>query len=427
MHEPTIDFGTGTNRNEPIPSNNQNDGDKGGNVTPLDGKQDIEDITAGGAGGTRNEDVNAGETAGTNEDAGNDTAGQESQSNDDLTEGTIVAVDGVDYTVNKDGALVDAKGVLFKTADETKALLSESNVIGDGDLSIDNIRTTIGVDIVDEDGKPVTFDNTVEGISKYVNSVIALKSADIEKSAIQSLYDTYPVVKDFINHIAANNGDYKTFGQAPDRTGITLDKDNTTQQESIIRESFKEFGKGDPEGYIKYLKDSGSLYDEASRELAALQQVDANRKAQTAAQAEAAQAQAEADNKAYWASVKAIVDSKTIAGYQIPETIIINKDGKQTAATPNDFYNYLYATDKEGYSQYAKEMSSVKPEDVLQDEVLRAYLKFTGGSYKDLVNIAINKQEVKRLRVESNKGSRRNITITKPNGGKTDLNGIKLS
>ena len=107
--------------------------------------------------------------------------------------------------------------------------------------------------------------------------------------------------------------------------------------------------------------------------------------------------------------------------------IYVNKDGKQIAATPNDFYNYLYATDKDGYSQYAKEISSVKPEDAMQDEVLRAYLKFTGGSYKDLVNIAINKQEVKRLRVESAKGSRRNITITKPNSGKTDLNGIKLS
>ncbi len=420
MYEPTIDFGTGTNRNEPIPASNQD----GSGITPLDGVNEVEDINANKGGntppatGTETVPPVVTPPAG---DQNDDVA------TDDLTEGTIVAFDGIDYTVNKDGALVDSKGVVFKTADETKTLIAESNIIGNDDLNIDNIRTAIGIDVVDEDGKPVTFDNTTEGISAYVDHVIALKSADIEKSAIQSLFNTYPVVQDFINHIAANNGDYKNFGQAPDRTGISLDKENTTQQESIIRESFKEFGKGDPEGYIKYLIDSGALYDEASRELAALQQVDSNRKTDIAAKAEAARVQAEADEKDYWASIKNIVDSKTIAGYQIPETIIINKDGKQIAATPNDFYNYLYATDKDGYSQYAKEISYVKPEDAMQDEVLRAYLKFTGGNYKDLVNIAINKQEVKRLRVESAKGSRRNITITKPNSGKTDLNGIKLS
>ena len=420
MAEPTIDFGTGTNRNEPIPASNQD----GSNITPLDGVNDVEDINA-------NKGGNIPPAAGTETvpPAVTPPAGDQNDeaATDDLTEGTIVAFDGVDYTVNKDGALVDSKGVVFKTADETKTLLAESNIIGDNELNIDNVRSAIGIDIVGEDGKPVAFDNTTEGISNYVNSVIALKSSDIEKAAVQSLFDTYPVVQDFINHLAANGGDYKTFGQTPDRTGISIDKDNAAQQESIIRESFKEFGKGDPEGYIKYLKDSGSLFDEATRELAALQKVDGDRKANVVAQAAAAQAKAEADDKAYWASIKASIDSKKIAGYQIPETIIINKDGKQTAATPTDFYNYLYATDKDGYSAYAKEASNVKPEDAMQDELLRAYLKFTGGSYKDLVNIAINNQEVKRLRVESNKGSRRNITITKPNGGRTDLSGVKLS
>lgn len=423
MAEPSIDFGTGSNRNDPNPVNNQN----GNDSTSLDGTTEVTNLDAAVAGGAASGVPAAAANEDTNAATANESNTDTASATEDLTEGTIVALDGADYTVNKDGALVDSKGVIFKTADETKALLAESNVIGNNDLNIDNIRNVIGVDVVDEDGKPVTFDNTTEGISAYVNNVIALKSADIEKDAINSLYTTYPVVKDFINHLTANNGDYKTFGQAPDRTGITLEKENTSQQESIIRESFKEFGKGDPEGYIKYLKDSGSLFDEASRELAALQNVDTNRKAALETQAQAAIAQAEADDKAYWNSVKSIVDSKAIAGYQIPETIIINKDGKQTAATPNDFYNYMYATDKDGYSQFAREMSLVKPEDALHDQVLQAYLKFTGGSYKNLVDMAINKQEVRRIRVESAKGSRRNITITKPNGGGTDLNGVKLS
>ena len=427
MPIPNIDFGLSGGKADSVPAADGGNNGGGSDPTPLDGQQEITDINAGGGSDTNANGTKGGEQGGEQGGAGTGTENKDNNNEpDSIEEGTVVDVDGASYTVNKDGALVDDKGIVFKTADEFKTLLAESNVSGDNDLTIDNVRSAIGIDVVDEAGKPVTFDNSVEGISAYVNHVIALKSNEIEQSAVNSLFETYPVVKDFINHLAVNNGDYKTFGQNPDRTGISIDKDNAAQQESIIRESFKEFGKGDPEGYIKYLKDSGSLFDEASRELAALQQVDKTRKADLEAKAEAAKANAEAADKAYWTSVKSIVDSKTIGGYQIPETIIINKDGKQTAATPADFYNYLYATDKEGYSQYAKDMATVKPEDTLQDEVLRAYLKFTGGSYKDLVTMAVNKQEVKKLRINSSNSSRRNITITKPNGGKTDLNKVQL-
>ena len=42
MAEPTIDFGLGSNRNEPIPASNQD----GSDITPLDGVKDVEDINA---------------------------------------------------------------------------------------------------------------------------------------------------------------------------------------------------------------------------------------------------------------------------------------------------------------------------------------------------------------------------------------------
>ena len=62
------------------------------------------------------------------------------------------------------------------------------------------------------------------------------------------------------------NGTPKGFGDIPDRSGIVIDPENKMQQEAIIRMAAKEFGNESlNDNYIKYLNDSGSLFDEAKR------------------------------------------------------------------------------------------------------------------------------------------------------------------
>ena len=127
------------------------------------------------------------------------------------------------------------------------------------------------------------------------------------------------------------------------------------------------------------------------------------------------------DSTNYWNGVKQVIDSHKIAGYQIPDTIIVERDGKKVSVTSNDFFNYLYRTDKDGLTGYARDVKATKPEDALQDEILRAYLKFTGGTYADLVKMAINEEKVKTLRLQS-KGRKAagQMKITPPTNPNTE-------
>ena len=236
------------------------------------------------------------------------------------------------------------------------------------------------------------------------------------------MYTKHPVVKDFINYLTVNNGDYTGFGEIVDRSGVVIDEANSTQHEQIIKVAFEEFGrKGNVDAYIKYLKDSGSLLDVAKEELAALQESDKEAKAAREAQAKAIeQAQIE-DTAKYWTNVKKTIDARVIAGYKIPESFIIERDGRKLNTTPDDFFNYLSRPDaKLGKTGYQSDLDKMSDEEAMNQDLLDAWLKFTGGSYKDLVSIAIKEQEVKKLvlKAKSNKTAAGAVKITKPTSKK---------
>lgn len=322
----------------------------------------------------------------------------------DLVAGTVISIGEESYTVDSEGNLVDKDNKIFKEAAEVKEYLAQFEVDENKETPIDvnSIIKAVGVEVTDENDKPITFDNTPEGIAQYVNEVIELQKQEIAQAGVQTLLDKYPIVADFLNYYVANGNDARGFGEVKDRSSITIDENNIAQQEAIIREAYKENKRhGDVDAYIKYLKDTNALLDVAKSELAGLQQADAALKEQ---QAKEAQARLEAERKAeadYWNGVKAVVDSKEIAGYKIPDTIIINKNGKQIAATPNDFFNYLYQVDDKGYSRYERDLAARDAKEQLQDDLLRAYLTFTGGSYSNLVDLAVTNKETKNLRLKA--------------------------
>lgn len=322
----------------------------------------------------------------------------------DLVAGTVISIGEESYTVDNEGNLVDKDNKIFKEAAEVKEYLAQFEVDENKETPIDvnSIIKAVGVEVTDENDKPITFDNTPEGIAQYVNEVIELQKQEIAQAGVQTLLDKYPIVADFLNYYVANGNDARGFGEVKDRSSITIDENNIAQQEAIIREAYKENKRhGDVDAYIKYLKDTNALLDVAKSELAGLQQADAALKEQ---QAKEAQARLEAERKAeadYWNGVKAVVDSKEIAGYKIPDTIIINKNGKQIAATPNDFFNYLYQVDDKGYSRYERDLAARDAKEQLQDDLLRAYLTFTGGSYSNLVDLAVTNKETKNLRLKA--------------------------
>lgn len=424
------DFGYGGTSGQP--TNNSGASENG---TDLDtGKLDI---TGAGGGNAADltvapipDDIEDEEQIDDSTDTNNDKGTNEDNNDSSaLVEGTQIEVDDSTYTVDKDGNLLDKEGNIFKEAKDVQEFIKSFDTIEgeETELSIDAIKDRLGVDILGENGKPVEFENTPEGVAAYVESVIEQRQDEFAKAGVNQLLETYPIVQDVLNYYIANGNSLDGFGELKDRSNIVIDEKNIAQQEAIIRESFKEFNKrGNVDEYIQYLKDKGMLYDTAQEELQGLVDADMQTKEELAEAAREAAIKEQQESEAYWTSVNEVIKNRKIAGYEIPETIIVNRDGKKIAATPTDFFNYVYQVDQQGKSRYHEDLAKLTPEQKRDDSLLRAYLRFTGGSYADLVNLAIKDKEVTTLRLKAKENSKRTAriippTTNKPKGSKTDF------
>lgn len=412
---PEIDFGfggeqstdvtppaAGGNGNDPVPPTEEKTDISTGNVETSNGATDLN---------KSNNNANKEEPKNEEKEKGSETIQNE------FAPGTKFELDDKTYTVDENGNVIDDKGAIFKEAKDVAEWVKSFNVddTNENSLTIDNIIKAVGTEIVDDDEKPIQFENTADGIKSYIDAVVEVSKQDVTEAALNTLFTQYPFIKDAINYYKANGNSLEGFNEVVDRSDVTLDKDNEEQQKEIIRTAWKERGaKGDVEGYIDYLKSSGSLATIAEDELNNLKQYDADRKAKLAEEAKKAQDEEIRYYQEYWNGVKEVIDNKKIAGYQIPDSIIVNRNGQKLTVTPNDFFNYLYRVDKEGYSQYQRDLAAQDPAARRDDEILRAYLTFVGGNYSNLVDMAINEKEVKSIRLKAKQNNKSTLKITKP-------------
>ena len=409
-----IDFGYGQNVNT-NGGGSDNKGEQNQDITNLDNGQ-VENPNGG-------ENINeppVGKEKNENNENDNPTK---------LEEGTTLEIGDTKYTVDKDGNVVDSNGNIFKEASQVSEWMKEFENVEEttSDISIDSIKAAIGIEITDDNDKPIVFDNTVEGIKSYVDSVIETSKQEHYDTAINTLYQKYPIVKDVINYYVANGNSLEGFGQVPDRSGIEIDENNEAQQEQIIRTAWSERKqRGDVNSYINYLKSSGTLLATAKEELDGLKEADAQYKRDIEAKAAAEEKEKIETLERYWNGVHDIIKSRKIAGYQIPESIVITRDGQKLSVTPEDFFNYIYRVDKEGKSAYERDLEAETPDVRRDDEILRAYLKYVGGNYSNLVDMAINEKNVATLKLRAKQHNASAIRVTKPKSTKSDGANIDL-
>lgn len=321
-----------------------------------------------------------------------------------LEEGNTVTVEDKTYTVDKDGNLVDDKGNIFKKAEEVKDWLKEFSVdeTKDDEINLNNIQKALDYEVTDEEGNPITYENNIEGVKAYINDVIETSKLEHYETAINTLYQKYPILQEVLNYYIANGNSLEGFTETPDRSNITIDDTNEEQQIEIIKTLWKEQGiKGDVTQYINYLKNASILTSTAKEALDTLKSIDAENKKAYEEEAERRKQESYEAEVEHWTNIKNIIDSKEIAGYKIPDSITISRNGQKISVTPNDFFNYIYRVDNENKSAYQRDLEAEEPSKRLNDEILRAYLKFTGGSYADLVNMAINQEKVNNLKLKA--------------------------
>lgn len=357
---------------------------------------------------------------------GNGQQGQEGQGDGDsstgevtLSEGDTVNVDGVDYTIDANGNAVDADGTVFRTAAELAELIAQN---GSEPSVLDQLQTRFGSDFKDEDGNPIVFDNNAEGIAAYVDTVVQSRIVEAQTATLNNLFETYPQVEQVINHLKLN-GTLEDFVEIPDRSSTTVSKDNEEQQATFIREEWKLSGKkGDVNKFIDYCKNAGILYDTAVESKEAVDSIYESRLAEQKAQVEAKEAAAAAEEKAYWDNVEKTISKGELLGYSIPEQIQCNKDGKKVMLSRKDFLKYVSTpVDSEGNTAYMLDEAKVDSNARMQDDLLKAFLKFTGGNYASLVGMAVNKHKVLSVRTAAAQttGKRTVIINSKGNNSKT--------
>lgn len=394
--------GTGDNGNEGGDDDGTGDGDgnQGGN---------------GDQGGTGDGDGGDGNGNGNgNGDGDGGSQGEEIE----LKEGMTIEVDDAEYTVDAEGNIIDKEGNVFKTKDEAQDWVKSLNVDNSGNepsYNLESIKNLIDVDILDENGKVVEFEDTPEGIKSYVEAAIESTKNEQAEIAINSLIAKYPFIPDMINYYVVNNGNLEGYNAQRDLSNIEIDEKNKAQQEEILRMGLKEQGfKGDIDNYLRYLESTGTLFTEAKTMLESLIESDetaANARAEEAQRIEAENAQKEVEK---WTAIKQVIDARKLGEYEIPKTFEVVRDGKKVTANAADFFNYIYQVDDKGYSRYDYDLMNVSAEDRLNDELLRAYLTFTGGNYNALVKMAANKDNVNKLRLTSQKRNKPNVRITTP-------------
>ena len=434
--EGTGNNGTGGQAGEGTQGGNGGNGGNGqqgnGDVTSLDGggTADITNKDNQGQGSEGNGDGQGDGGQGDGE-GGNANQQQQSSSTGELNPGDNVEFDGETYTVAENGDLVDKDGKVFKEAKDVNDWISSLQEETNDSITLEAIQDVFGEVIEGEDGKPVEFTNDPEGVKAYVNAVFELKSKEIQEGAINKLYADNPLLKQFQDYVQVT-GSARGFGELPDRTGWEIDKDNANQQETIIRMAAKEFGNMSiNDNYIKYLKDTGGLYEEAVNQLTALQEKDKNVRAEIERRANEARIQEQQDLETYWNKVNDVINGRTIAGYKLPDSFVKEVDGKKQTLTPTDFYNYLSRqteVDADGnrITGYQKDLANESEDDYLARELITAWLMFTGGTYKDLATMAIKENEVRTLKLKSKENrAHKTVKVTKP-ASKSSVDDIVL-
>ena len=442
MADIDIDFeGTGNNGNNSQASDGTQGGVKNVNgtkddVASLDSK-DVVDINSGnnnGNGAVAEPSGNGNDGSSDNKDAAKVNSGADaSSSTGELTPGTKLEVDGKEYTVADNGDVVDKDGKVVKPAAEVNDWLASFEQEEENTLDINSIQESLGIEITDDKGKAVEYTNDAAGVKAYVNAVIDLQRKEIAEGAVNKLYSDNPLLKQFQDYVQVN-GSPVGFGELPDRSGITIDKDNTVQQEAIIRMAAKEFGNNSMnENYIKYLKDTGALYEEAVNQLQALQEKDKQVRDDIAAKAEAARNAELKEITEYWNKINNVINSGNVAGYKLPASFVKEVNGQKQTLTKNDFFNYLSKqteVDANGnrITAYQKDLQNESDEDFMNRDILSAWLMFTGGTYKDLIDMAVKEEQVRVLKLKSKERStNKAVKFVRPQSSKVDYNDILLS
>jgi hypothetical protein len=358
---------------------------------------------------------------------------------DDSQQVDQIDIDGVIYNLDANGNAVDSSGTIKYSKEDIEKFEGDTN-----SLDVSSIAKLTNIVPVDDSGELINYENTPEGIAKYVSDVYSIASNQAVSDFQNSLFSTYPILFDVINHLEKNST-LDGFTKTVDYSSLTLDENNEIQLSNIIKEARALRGEDNAkiEKYITYLKDSNSLFTDAQEELKYLVEVDNNKRAEQS-RIEAEQANiAREDAQNYWGvsvnekgqlldlgkpdSILGIIKSgKLKIGedvYNIPDKIRVSDGGQVKYYTKTDFFNYLYNpievvinNEKIKTTAYQLDLHKKNSSRSINDEVFDAFKQFVKFDNSQFIKEAVNQQNVRQVIKKINSKQNRRVSTPIPSG-----------
>ena len=294
----------------------------------------------------------------------------------------VLSKDSLDKYIDTGEVLLDAQG---NQIDETGKIIkpaSEVNVANTIiELSKNAIEQELGFTLLDAEGKPKSYSNSVEGSTELLKDV----ATNATVNAVTAFLNSNPELKDVYFHLV-NGGKLEEYTASNiDYTAVDVTTLDRTGKLNYIKQSFEQQGLKNAGSLIKTLEQSSdeALTQAAADAIITLKQVSEDAKAEREREYQLNQQKEAQALEEYWNNVNSVITNGKLKDINIPNT---EKD---------DFFKYLAVPiNSKGESQ---EMIDAEKEDN-EDRLLLSYLRFKKFNLNDLVNLKAKTNRLEQLR-----------------------------
>lgn len=273
-----------------------------------------------------------------------------------------------------------------ETVDETEETTEEVEEEELPPLVVE-VREKIGLEILDEEGKPKEYEDTTDGLIALISDVIeTTRTTTLEEAKNDFLGNVKPVIKEFYNHVEAGN-DPESFFTDPlnDIMNVIINEDDVDTAKKIISlraKTLSGFDDEETKDLIAGLEASNKLIERSKKDLGILQQ----------AKTDNDKAKAEIVKQNIAAQEKAAQEELELVTTTIKNGVINNIE--IPLQERESFLKYITVPTKDGRTQAEIDMATGGINNFLRD----AFLNYKKGDLKSIVQKEIGKAKVANLR-----------------------------
>ena len=294
----------------------------------------------------------------------------------------VLSKESLDKYIDTGEVLLDAQG---NQIDETGKIIKPASEVHVAntiiELSKNAIEQELGFTLLDSEGKPKSYSNSVEGSTELLKDV----ATNATVNAVTAFLNSNPELKDVYFHLV-NGGKLEEYTSSNiDYTAVDVTTLDRTGKLNYIKQSFEQQGLKNAGSLIKTLEQSSdeALTQAAADAIITLKQVSEDAKAEREREYQLTQQKEAQALEEYWNNVNSVITNGKLKDINIPN------------AEKDDFFKYLAVPiNSKGESQ---EMIDAEKEDE-EDRLLLSYLRFKKFNLNDLVNLKAKTNRLEQLR-----------------------------